>query len=206
MNDLLSHALFDGPCAVSMKAIKNLNLCHGQNRPCIHFFFFFFYPSYWKNYEVSCFGPFSLGFCAQKDDLHARVCTDSISCVYADFNCCGLCAPNIIWCFLLYLHEAAEMWHWLWGCAGVFIKRQPCSRALETDPICSRPGWVVKNSSKCGPQGFTHPHTPPGPFVPPFATSLSYCWGWGAGGGGGEEANAQPPQRRKNEWWGVVGP
>lgn len=44
------HALFDvwadpalrdrGPCAVSMKAIKKLNSCHGQNRPCIHFFFF----------------------------------------------------------------------------------------------------------------------------------------------------------------------
>lgn len=27
-----------GPCAVSMKAIKNLNLCHDQNRQCIHFF------------------------------------------------------------------------------------------------------------------------------------------------------------------------
>lgn len=26
-----------GPCAVSMKAIKNLNLCHKQNRPCIQF-------------------------------------------------------------------------------------------------------------------------------------------------------------------------
>lgn len=54
------------------------------------------------------------------------------------------------------------MCHWLWGCADVFIKRQPCSRALETDPICSRPGWVVKISSKCGPQGL-HPRTPPGP-------------------------------------------
>lgn len=35
-----------GPCAVSMKAIKNLNLCHNQNRPCIHFFF---NPSSWQN-------------------------------------------------------------------------------------------------------------------------------------------------------------
>lgn len=35
-----------GPCAVSMKAIKNLNLCHNQNRPCIHFFL---NPSSWQN-------------------------------------------------------------------------------------------------------------------------------------------------------------
>lgn len=35
---------------------------------------------------------------------------------------------------------------------------QPCRRALETDPICSRPGCVVKNSSECAPQGL-HPHT-----------------------------------------------
>lgn len=49
----LSNALFDvwadpalrdrGPCAVSMKAIKKLNSCHSQNRPCIHFFFCFNY-------------------------------------------------------------------------------------------------------------------------------------------------------------------
>lgn len=37
---------------------------------------------------------------------------------------------------------------------------QWCSRAQETDPICSGPGCVVRNSSQWGPQGLCTPPLP----------------------------------------------
>lgn len=37
-----------------------------------------------------------VGVCTQKDSLHASTCTDSISSVYSDFNCPGLCVGSII--------------------------------------------------------------------------------------------------------------
>lgn len=157
-----------------------------------HSFFFFFHPSYCK-IAKELFWTVLVGVCTQKDNLHARVCTDSISYVYSDFNCSGLCAANIIW--RSYLHEAAEIWHWLWGCAGVFIKRQPCSRALETDPICSRPGWVVKNSSKCGPQGFHPPHLPA--LCPSICNIFVLLLRVGSRG--------QTLSPTEEEWWGGCG-
>lgn len=65
---------------------------------------------------------------------------------------------------------------------------QPCSRAPETGPICSGPGCVVRNSSKCGPWGLCNP-----PSLP--LSSVCYIFvlllrGWGARG------NSSPPQRR----------
>lgn len=105
--------------------------------------------------------------------------------------------------FLSYLHEAAERWHWLRGCAGVFINRQPCSRALETDPICSRPGWVVKNSSKCGPQGFT---PPPHTSRALLSLHLQHLCLIAEGGELGRGCKCSAPTEEEEWWWGDVGP
>lgn len=89
MNALVSHALFDvwadpalrdrWPCAVSMKAIKKLNLRHGQNRPCIHFYFFLSFLLANRGSEL--FRAILIGVCTQKDNLHECALTQLAVCI-----------------------------------------------------------------------------------------------------------------------------
>lgn len=142
LGSMIRHYVTVGRVLSAWKQLKTWT--YATTRTGCAFIFFLILPI--GKIAKELFWTVLISVCTQKDNLHAKVCTDSISYVYSDFNCSGLCAANWRYLtFLSYLHEAADIWHWLWGCAGVFMKRQPCSRALETDPICSRPGWVVKN-------------------------------------------------------------
>lgn len=62
---------------------------------------------------------------------------------------------------------------------------QPCSRALETSPICSGPGCVVRNSSKWDPWGLnTHTHTCTHAHTHTICLSICYIFVLSLGGEG----------------------
>lgn len=67
-----------GLCAVSMKAIKTLNLCHDQNRPCIHLFISILLAKL----QRSCFRPPSLVFALKTPiSMSERAMTQLAMCI-----------------------------------------------------------------------------------------------------------------------------
>lgn len=97
MSGLIRHDVTAGRVPSAWKQLKNWTYATARTDHAF-IFFFFFLPFLLAKWRSELFRAVVIGVCTQKDNLHARVCADSISCVYSDFNCCGLCEANIIWC------------------------------------------------------------------------------------------------------------
>lgn len=94
MSGLILHYVTAGHVPSAWKQLKTWT--YATTRTDHAFIFFLILPL--GKIAKELFWTVLIGVCTQKDNLHARVCTDSISYVYSDFNCSGLCAANIIWC------------------------------------------------------------------------------------------------------------